>query len=231
MPRNRFRSLTTKHKTKPEAPAENAGTQHNERLFTMKLRNLLLTAALLLVASTTYAKKDKSIDEEVYNIQDFSWTVNTSGNGTKTIHVNLVKDGQEDYNYAVYDVAKYDSLKNASDLFTNTTDYVGQVWVLKSGDNTITLPAGVNTLGVVASNPHQTFSSDNATEKFMFYREIATISNNTVSYGKLDDKGGGNHAADVTFGQPLPAPVATLLIALGFGAAFVMYRNRKQAKA
>jgi len=33
------------------------------------------------------------------------------------------------------------------------------------------------------------------------------------------------------FGAPLPAPVVTLLIALGFGAALVMYRNRKQMKA
>jgi hypothetical protein len=35
----------------------------------------------------------------------------------------------------------------------------------------------------------------------------------------------------VTQGQPLPAPVTTLLIALAFGGAFVMYRNRKQVKA
>ena len=34
-----------------------------------------------------------------------------------------------------------------------------------------------------------------------------------------------------TAGSPLPAPVVTLLIALGFGAALVMYRNRKQARA
>lgn len=34
-----------------------------------------------------------------------------------------------------------------------------------------------------------------------------------------------------SFGSPLPTPVVTLLIALGFGAAFVMYRNRKQVKA
>ncbi len=36
--------------------------------------------------------------------------------------------------------------------------------------------------------------------------------------------------AEQTFGSPLPAPVVTLLIALGFGVALVMYRNRK-AKA
>lgn len=34
---------------------------------------------------------------------------------------------------------------------------------------------------------------------------------------------------EIAFGQPLPAPFATLLIALCFGAAFVIYRNRKQA--
>jgi len=32
-------------------------------------------------------------------------------------------------------------------------------------------------------------------------------------------------------GSPLPAPLVTLLIALGFGAALVMYRNRKQVNA
>lgn len=36
---------------------------------------------------------------------------------------------------------------------------------------------------------------------------------------------------DTPVGSPLPAPVVTLLIALGFGAALVMYRNRKQVKA
>lgn len=37
-----------------------------------------------------------------------------------------------------------------------------------------------------------------------------------------------NAQAGETFGTPLPTPVVTLLIALGLGAAFVMYRNRKQ---
>ena len=46
----------------------------------------------------------------------------------------------------------------------------------------------------------------------------------------LFDDGKGN-TAKVTFGSPLPTPIITLLIALGFGAAFVMYRNRKQVKA
>lgn len=32
-------------------------------------------------------------------------------------------------------------------------------------------------------------------------------------------------------GNPLPAPITTLLIALAFGGAFMMYRNRKQVNA
>lgn len=41
---------------------------------------------------------------------------------------------------------------------------------------------------------------------------------------------GGNGGEGVgNQGAPLPAPITTLLIALGFGAALVMYRNRKQA--
>ena len=39
------------------------------------------------------------------------------------------------------------------------------------------------------------------------------------------------NGGDETMGAPLPAPVVTLLIALGFGAALVMYRNRKQENA
>ena len=36
---------------------------------------------------------------------------------------------------------------------------------------------------------------------------------------------------EIISGSPLPAPIVTLLIALAFGGAFVMYRNRKQARA
>jgi hypothetical protein len=45
-------------------------------------------------------------------------------------------------------------------------------------------------------------------------------------YGSASEGGGKE-----VIGQPLPAPIVTLLIALGFGAALMIYRNRKQAKA
>ena len=47
-----------------------------------------------------------------------------------------------------------------------------------------------------------------------------------MSSGSYVASGDGAH-----MGTPLPAPFVTLLIALGFGAALVMYRNRKQANA
>ena len=58
---------------------------------------------------------------------------------------------------------------------------------------------------------------------------------NCIYFGKSNWLGKYNNGAmfvdGVPAGSPLPAPVVTLLIALGFGAALVMYRNRKQVKA
>ena len=198
----------------------------------MKLRNLLATAALLFTATAAFA--GHSIDTDKYDISDFTWS---KPQGTQQITVNLVKnnddDDQKSWSYAVYDTAYYNTFSEDKNLFGNigTEAYAGKIWLLKEGNNEIALPEGVKELGIVSSHK-ATFSGDNPSEKFLFYRTKATISSNYVSFGKLDDKGSGNdHAADVTFGSPLPTPVVTLLIALGFGVAFVMYRNRKQAKA
>ena len=56
---------------------------------------------------------------------------------------------------------------------------------------------------------------------------------NQVNFGILAAgvESSGIIESEEVFGEPLPAPVATLLIALAFGAAFVVYRNRKQVKA
>lgn len=191
----------------------------------MKLRNLLATAALLFTATAAFA--GHSIDTNTYDINDFLWIKPSTA---QSVHVTLTKDGQDGFKYAVYDAAYYNTFKNDKKLFKNidTEGYEGKIWLLQEGDNVITLPAGVTELGVVSSH-QQTFSGDNPSTQFLFYRTKATISNNMVSFGKLDDGGDGNHAADITFGSPLPTPIVTLLIALGFGAAFMMYRNRKQA--
>lgn len=198
----------------------------------MKLRNFLATAALLFTATAAFA--GHSIDTDKYDIADFTWS---KPREAQKVNVNLVKnnddDDQKTWSYAVYDTAYIDTFASDSNLFGNigSAAYAGKIWLLTEGDNLITLPAGVKELGIVSSHK-ATFSSDNPSEKFLFYRTKATISKDYVSFGKLDDNGHGNdHAADVTFGSPLPTPVVTLLIALGFGAAFMMYRNRKQVRA
>lgn len=76
------------------------------------------------------------------------------------------------------------------------------------------------------------------------YNKAATNGNdflvvgNAIYFGKALWVGSYNNGAVFmvgagapSAGSPLPTPVVTLLIALGFGAAFVMYRNRKQVKA
>ena len=197
----------------------------------MKLRNLLLTSALLLSATALFA--GHPIDTTKYNIDDYSWTNDT---GSQKISVTLTKHNQEDYNYIAYDTSKYSSGWSAAEALE--TGSGTSVWALQEGVNNIILPETVTTLGVF-NTQHTVYSSDNPEEKWMFYRTIVNgvVPTDSVSFGKLDDKGGGNsHSADVsfskgTFGAPLPAPVVTLLIALACGAGFVMYRNRKQVKA
>lgn len=198
----------------------------------MKLSNLLLSAALLFTATAAFA--GHSIDTDKYDISDFTWS---KPQGTQQISINLIKnnddDDQKSWSYAVYDTEYYDTFKSDSKLFENigTEAYAGKIWLLQEGDNVINLPEGVTELGIVSSHK-TTFSGNNPSAKFLFYRTKATITSDNVSFGKLDDNGSGNdHAADIAFGAPLPAPVVTLLIALAFGAAFMFYRNRKQAKA
>ncbi len=208
----------------------------------MKLHNLLLTAALFLTAGAAFASSE--------DYADYYW--NNKDNWNK-IDVTLTKFQQQtEFQYSVYDVDAYkdimktaenDGVKFANDnkkmeYALSKLEEANKIWVLKDpGENNsmvtvINLPEGteVNNFGVIG---HQkVLSVPNVSNNFYFYTTTDSPSN-TVFYGKLDsDEGHGNNkAAKITFGQPLPAPVVTLLIALGFGVALVMYRNRKQAKA
>ena len=193
----------------------------------MKLRNLLLTAALIFTASAVYA--------DVYHTDNnYFWNNDTN---SKSVTITLTKDGQTGFHYAAYDVAQYSTLGNFSfsDLESNPTKYAGKVWLLSSGDNTINLTPTIEQIGIIGTSGNSdnqlVFSSANvsASNQYHFYGNTVSI----MSYGK--EKGQGTHAADIsfgasndTFGSPLPTPVVTLLIALAIGAGFVMYRSRKQ---
>ena len=62
-----------------------------------------------------------------------------------------------------------------------------------------------------------------------YQTDFTFFGQSTVYFSAADT--GTTKKAEFTFGSPLPTPVVTLLIALAFGGAFVMYRNRKQARA
>ena len=85
-------------------------------------------------------------------------------------------------------------------------------------------------IGVLTESIYSTYNQE---DPKYFYR--VSDQQYFLSFGKATTTSDGtiikNEDPQIAFGQPLPAPVTTLLIALGFGAAFVMYRNRKQVKA
>ena len=191
----------------------------------MKLRNLLLTAALFLTAGIASA-------EIFENDGNIGWN---NSSHAETVTVNLKYYGQGGFSFAAYDTAKFSSLDDFSfqDLEENPQNYAGSAWLLKAGSNTLNITSNVQSLGFIGTNgqsaQHLVFSANgNTANKWKFY---VTDSLELIAFDKTSDNGGGNYAAELTFGAPLPAPVVTLLIALGFGAALVMYRNRKQAKA
>lgn len=100
------------------------------------------------------------------------------------------------------------------------------------GDGTYTFDVSETgtRIGVWAKNGNGGGNKD----KHLVYSDANIAGNNDFSFSFTDPNSatfsfGKEHVmGEVTFGSPLPTPVVTLLIALGLGAAFVMYRSRKQ---
>jgi len=107
---------------------------------------------------------------------------------------------------------------------------------LKEGTTRITLPKGLKDVGVWAVNgggnltapgvaKHIVYSFVNNETDPGFNFSMTEVGSNTFVFGKDSD---GVKGTVTVSGAPLPTPVVTLLIALGLGAAFVLYRSRKQ---
>lgn len=208
----------------------------------MKLRNLLLTAALFVTATATFAKSFQDYD-------DYIWT---NKEKLSTVNVSLRKfQNQTGYSYSVFDVDAAKSIlakANAAGITFNNENqrskYVidelkkqNKIWDLKNpGKNNVVTTAIVSPKGTYVEHfgviEQKVLSVPNISNNYYFYQFMDTPEN-IVFYGyPTENEGHGNDlSAQITFGAPLPAPVVTLLIALGFGAALVMYRNRKQVKA
>ena len=221
------------------------------KTLTMKLRNLLLTAALFLSSAVAFAAPKATKDYD-----DYSW-LNESGMRTIKVTLNQLSANQNGFSYAVYDVDALaritkevyedDSIKSNKKEKEIENRMKSYIWVLNeakganaTSDTFISLDKD-NTevrFGVIEYNGQpknvNVSSVPNISKNGFHFYTLSEDPNNVVYYGKTGtgENGTGNDkSAQIIFGAPLPTPVVTLLIALAFGTGFMMYRNRKQAKA
>lgn len=203
----------------------------------MKLRNLLLTAALFLTAGIVSAvspieSTDVTNEDGTVIRTDYSWPVpyDKQGKPTTVTMIRYNSQGNSDsWSYQLYAVSgeakdwTYNLVESTADSYVKEGNKRIYTFTLNIPYDENGVPA-VTSIGVKGRDGGD--SAINIPVKkghFHFYE----TEDGALAFGK----GGNNVKAEFTFGQPLPAPVVTLLIALGFGAALVMYRNRKQVKA
>ena len=199
----------------------------------MKFHNLLLTVALFLtvgIASAAVVHEESESDSGPYFSTYYEvpngyydagkYDMPSKRNYPVASIPVTVKTNGTGYTVELYDT----SLEIYGEGVGPTTANDWWRWhkVLASDAETITL-TGTQQIGVKITKDNVVYMSftqqPNATNQLFTHTRGNTII--------LDDPTNKVHA-EVTFGSPLPTPVITLLIALAFGAAFVLYRSRKQ---
>lgn len=253
----------------------------------MKLHNILLTAALFISATASFA------DPKIVDWPDYSWdgsvTVTDENENTsktnKVLNITMFRmNGGSDGGWSYYaggyvdkkgeggivtkELVAYGKLAG-SDL-KKLTDAEINALPLGEGSNltaeeiaeikdfskehgvfqfSVICELPIDEFGLMGT-PGQSFenknlvaSIDNKSKKNSDHFISFSEDDNVLYYGKgqLTFNNGALFMVSVgdapiydkviTIGKPLPTPVITLLIALGFGAALVMYRNRKQVNA
>ena len=214
----------------------------------MKLRNLLITAALFCLSASAFANHTW-------------WDQNTESTATRyTYEDNGTPEKSSDW-VVTWETTK-DTRTYKTDItfglftFTGTasnhyvpsvnrnTDNAGTWWILGSGDGerTVTIEKDLGLWAKLYSgsilystaSSTGTFRWDIANDSsYVFNFDYGTTYSAKITFSRVQtgDTTTDNNTTTEQSGAPLPTPVVTLLIALGFGVAFVMYRNRKQAKA
>ena len=239
----------------------------------MKLRNLLLTATLLLTIGAASAFAVEPETEQALTETTYTMSTTTTGGyyyataGNNTLTVTLL---QYSGNANTTDGWTYFAVGYKADGTTQTfeqaltldnTNITGRELTATeiAGLTTYRAPdsEGLHAYEFTVSFDAETtekigFAGRNGSDNKLVYSPVNAApsndfhfsdkdTNSILFFGKKEFKNGnlkaqimsgaafvdsGNGGAPV--GSPLPAPVVTLLIALGFGAALVMYRNRKQ---
>lgn len=202
-----------------------------------------------------YDEADLSNDTFEWENKSMTVTVFTANNGWDDYAVCGYKAGDAD-NKPTYKVSLVKAIAAASDLSPveavaglDVSDEI-KANIVHFTENhlayqfTVEFSEDVERIGLIGGNNknHLVFSVSNLTSNNgNFFSEIDP-DGNALFFGKGQWSASEkfNNGAVFLFsesdnggpaGQPLPTPVVTLLIALGFGAAFMMYRNRKQVKA
>jgi len=212
----------------------------------MKIRNLLLTAALFLTAGIVSAKTFNLNDINQETRTDYDWSITNYQEGKYSLSATVIRyDDSDAWTYTAYTASKEWSL--AVDIIEENDEVVNVVSagtaklvnynLSYDADGNITqgvyyfalpyeqydkqgVPADT-TIAVKVGDTADSLENDNG----LFYK-VTPTEKKYLAYNMNADT--GKPEAEIAFGQPLPTPVITLLIALGLGAAFVMYRNRKQ---
>lgn len=200
----------------------------------MKFHNLLLTVALFLtvgIASAAVVHEESESDSGPYFSTYYEvpngyydagkYDMPSKRNYPVASIPVTVKTNGTGYTVELYDT-DFEVYGGAGP--TTDNDYWKWHKVLESNAETITL-TGTKEIGVK-------ITKDNVVYKSFTYSSSPDPTNQLFTHKRgntiiLDDPSNNVHA-EVTFGSPLPTPVITLLIALAFGAAFVLYRSRKQ---
>ena len=213
----------------------------------MKLHNLLLTAALFVTATIasaattfdnySYTPENGKVKMTVFVISngwDFAlYGYDQNNNGTKLLDINTkdkdnaltidqinAKNLPSEYKQQIIDSINTDSgYYHAYDLEVPVNDDIVKIGLMGSNN--------ANQEKMIV------YSIANKESHNGFYFSSLSKDNNVIAYGggALEEGAVFLMGDSAPVGSPLPAPVVTLLIALGFGAALVMYRNRKQIKA
>ena len=219
----------------------------------MKLHNILLTAAFLFTASVAFAEtkthtpvdwdsasnaRHMTVNVTVFPMNN-SWEFYVAGydangdliEGTKT----LLDKNDSSILEKTYSKDEVDSIVLPDTLTANEQSEIKK----KSRTHGVYefsvdfTDKNIDHFGLISTNPQSVSSVINSSNNDFF--SLVRNDEGVVYYGmgQLAYNNGAVLLVGVekTFGTPLPAPVVTLLIALGFGAGFVMYRNRKQVKA
>lgn len=206
------------------------------------MRNFILAAALFLtagIASAAVVHDEAEID--FYNgdygkVNNYYFQVPESYpvytvTDEETQHDSYWRDFRivtktvgDGYSFDLYDVNKV--------IYTGHEDYYWNTVINGEVDEVLAIPVDGLQIGVRVMKDDLEYTSftytyEGNTNHFFSVKNATTLElrddeNNVFASISFVDP------ADKSFGQPLPTPVTTLLIALGFGAAFMMYRNRRQ---